>query len=249
MSRKLLIGNWKMNSSLAANTILLNGIKTGVNKVNCEVAVCVPAPYFAQCQAELTGTNIAWGAQDISTHDIGPYTGEVSVTMLRDFGCRYTIVGHSERRMNHGETDQIVAEKARRALTNGIHPVICVGETLPQRESGETADVVGRQLDTVLSALEPDDLWNIVIAYEPVWAIGTGKTATPQMAQEVHALLRAKLAARNAAAANSVPILYGGSLRPDNAREMLSMHDIDGGLVGGASLNAHDFLAIANAMP
>jgi triosephosphate isomerase len=192
----------------------------------------------------LTGTQVAWGAQDVSTHDIGPYTGEVSVTMLRDFGCRYTIVGHSERRMNHGETDQIVAEKARRALSNGIHPIICVGETLTQRESGQTADVVGGQL----SVLEPDDLWNIVIAYEPVWAIGTGKTATPQMAQEVHALLRSKVAARNAAAANSVPILYGGSLRPDNAREMLSMHDIDGGLVGGASLNASDFMAIANAV-
>ena len=248
MRRKLLIGNWKMNSSLAANTILLNGIKSGVATAHCDLAVCVPAPYFSQCQAELTGTQVAWGAQDVSTHDIGPYTGEVSVTMLRDFGCRYTIVGHSERRMNHGETDQIVAEKARRALSNGIHPIICVGETLTQRESGQTADVVGGQLDTVLSVLEPDDLWNIVIAYEPVWAIGTGKTATPQMAQEVHALLRSKVAARNAAAANSVPILYGGSLRPDNAREMLSMHDIDGGLVGGASLNASDFMAIANAV-
>ena len=247
MRRKLLIGNWKMNSSLAANTILLNGIKAGIGKANCEVAVCVPAPYFSQCQSELTGTSIAWGAQDVSTHDVGPYTGEISVAMLRDFGCRYVIVGHSERRVNHGETDQIVAEKARRAITNGLTPVICVGETLVQREAGQTAEVVSRQLEAVLSAIEPDDLWGIVIAYEPVWAIGTGKTATPQMAQEVHALLRAKLLARNDVAASSIPILYGGSIRSDNAREILQMHDIDGCLVGGASLNANDFLSIASA--
>jgi triosephosphate isomerase (TIM) len=247
MRRKLLVGNWKMNSSLAANTILLNGIKAGMGKTNCEVAVCVPAPYFAQCQTELTGTNIAWGAQDVSMHDIGPYTGEISVAMLRDFGCRYVVIGHSERRINHGESDQTVAEKARRAITNGITPIICVGETLAQREAGQTAEVVGKQLDVVLAAIEPDDLWGLVIAYEPVWAIGTGKTATPQMAQEVHALLRAKLSARNSAAASTIPILYGGSLRPDNAREIMQMHDIDGCLVGGASLNANDFLAIANA--
>ena len=247
MRRKLLIGNWKMNSSLAANTILLNGIKTGIGKANCEVAVCVPAPYFGQCQSELTGTNIAWGAQDVSTHDVGPYTGEISVAMLRDFGCRYVIVGHSERRINHGETDQVVAEKARRAITNGVTPVICVGETLVQREAGQTAEVVSRQLDAALSSIETDDLWGIVVAYEPVWAIGTGKTATPQMAQEVHALLRSKLSAKNSVAASSVPILYGGSIRPDNAREILQMHDIDGCLVGGASLNANDFLAIASA--
>ncbi len=248
MRRKLLVGNWKMNSSLAANVILLNGLKAGLGKSNSDIAVCVPAPYFAQCQAELTGTDIAWGAQDVSTHDIGPYTGEISVAMLRDFGCRFVMVGHSERRVNHGESDQQVAEKARRALSNGITPIVCVGETLAEREAGRTGEVVSRQLEAVLSVIEPDDLFGIVVAYEPVWAIGTGKMATPQMAQEVHALLRAKLSARNSTAASSVPILYGGSLRPDNAKEMLQMHDIDGGLVGGASLNASDFMAIASAV-
>ena len=247
MRRKLLVGNWKMNSSLAANTILLKGIKSGAGKTDSDIAVCVPAPYFAQCQSELTGSAVSWGAQDVSEHETGPYTGEVSVAMLRDFGCRYVIVGHTERRLNHGETDAVVAEKARRALMNGVTPIICVGETISEREAGKTEEVVGRQLDAVLSVLEPDDLWALVIAYEPVWAIGTGKTATPQMAQEVHAMLRSRLKAKNPAAAGSVHIIYGGSMRPDNAKELLQMPDIDGGLIGGASLNAADFLAIANA--
>lgn len=247
MRRKLLVGNWKMNSSLAANATLLAGIKAGASGMSCDIAVCVPAPYLAQCQAELTGTGIAWGAQDMSAHDSGPYTGEVSAAMLRDFGCRYAIVGHSERRAFHGETNEKVAEKVQRALATGVTPIVCVGETLAERESGQTSAIVSQQLDAVLAVVEPDDISCLVIAYEPVWAIGTGKTATPQMAQEVHALLRARLAAKNPVAAGRVHILYGGSMRPDNAGDLLQMPDIDGALIGGASLNASDFLAIADA--
>lgn len=247
MRRKLLVGNWKMNSSLAANATLLAGIKAGAGKAGCDIAVCVPAPYLAQCQSELTGTNISWGAQDLSSHDSGAFTGEVSASMLRDFGCRYAIVGHSERRAYHGETNEQVAEKVRRALATGLTPIVCVGETLAEREAGRTAMVVGQQLDAVLSIVEPDDVSGIIIAYEPVWAVGTGRTATPQMVQEVHGLLRAKLIAKNPATASRVYILYGGSIRPDNAGDLLQMPDIDGGLIGGASLNASDFLAIADA--
>lgn len=247
MRRKLLVGNWKMNSSLAANATLLAGIKAGAGKVACDIAVCAPAPYLAQCQAELTGTGIAWGAQDMSAHDSGAYTGEVSAAMLRDFGCRYAIVGHSERRANHGETNERVAEKVKRALANGVIPIVCVGETLAERDAGQTATVVSQQLDAVLAVVEPDDISGFVIAYEPVWAIGTGKTATPQMVQEVHALLRARLAIKNPATAGRAHILYGGSIRPDNAEDLLQMPDIDGGLIGGASLNASDFLAIVDA--
>jgi len=247
MRRKLLVGNWKMNSSLAANTALLAGIKAGAGKVRCDIAVCAPAPYLAQCQSELTGTSITWGAQDLSSHDSGAFTGEVSASMLRDFGCRYAIVGHSERRAYHGETNEQVAEKVRRALATGLTPIVCVGETLADREAGRTAEVIGRQMDAILVVIEPDDISRIIIAYEPVWAVGTGRTATSQMVQEVHALLRARLVLRNPATAGSAYILYGGSIRPDNARDLLQMPDVDGGLIGGASLNASDFLEIADA--
>lgn len=248
MRHKLLVGNWKMNGSLAANEILLGGIKTASLRADREIAVCVPAPYLAQCQSELKGTRIAWGAQDVSAHDAGAYTGEISVAMLRDFGCRFVIVGHSERRAYHGETDQTVAEKVMRALSNGVIPIVCLGETLAEREAGKTGDVVSRQLDAVLAVIGADDMLGMVLAYEPVWAIGTGMTATPQMAQDVHALLRARLTEKNPHVADRVHILYGGSMRPDNARELLQMHDIDGGLIGGASLNAENFLAIADAV-
>jgi len=247
MRRKLLVGNWKMNSSLAANATLLAGIKAGSSRADRDIAVCVPAPYLAQCQSELTGTAIAWGAQDVSAHDSGAYTGEISVAMLRDFGCRYVILGHSERRSNHRENNKQIAEKVKRVLSNGLTPIICVGETLAEREAGHTDLIVCQQLDAVLNVIEPDDISSLVVAYEPVWAIGTGKTATPQMAQDVHALLRARLAAKNPQAAGRVHILYGGSMRPDNAGDLLQMPDIDGGLIGGASLNAADFLAIADA--
>ena len=247
MRHKLFVGNWKMNGSLAANGILLGGLRAASLKPDRDIAVCVPAPYLPQCQSELTGTRISWGAQDVSVHDSGAYTGEISVAMLRDFGCRFVIVGHSERRAYHGESDAMVAEKVQRALANGVTPIVCLGETLAEREAGETSKVVCRQLEAVLAVSGADDILGMVLAYEPVWAIGTGRTATPQMAQDVHALLRARLAEKNAPAAGRVHILYGGSMRPDNARELLQMQDIDGGLIGGASLNAADFLAIADS--
>jgi triosephosphate isomerase len=242
--RKLIVGNWKMNGSIVANAILLKEIKVGAAKENCDVAVCAPFPYLAQCQNELAYSSTAWGAQDVSAHSVGAYTGEVSTRMLLDFECSLVIVGHSERRAYHGENDEMVANKAQRALSGGLTPIVCVGETLAEREAGQTANVVSRQLDAVLSVLEADETAKIVVAYEPVWAIGTGKNATPEMAQEVHALLRARLSNKNPSAADSVRILYGGSMKPDNANELLVMPDIDGGLIGGASLNADDFLAI-----
>jgi triosephosphate isomerase (TIM) len=244
MRRKLIAGNWKMNGSLAANAVLLSGIKAASMQPSCEVAVCVPAPYLAQCQAELAGGPIAWGAQDVSSHESGAYTGEVSASMLLDLGARYVIVGHSERRLYHRESDELIAQKTIRAIRAGLAPIVCVGELLSERESGQTDIVVSRQIDAVLNALAPDDLGRIVVAYEPVWAIGTGKTATPQMAQDVHAMLRARFAGKSVAAAEKVLILYGGSMKADNAAELLAMRDIDGGLIGGASLKAADFLSI-----
>jgi triosephosphate isomerase len=244
MRHTLIAGNWKMNGSLAANAVLLGGIKAASMQPSCEVAVCVPAPYLAQCQAELAGGSITWGAQDVSSHESGAYTGEVSGSMLMDFGARYVIVGHSERRSYHQESDELIAQKTIRAIRVGLVPIVCVGESLFERESGQTEVVVGRQLDAILSALAPEDTEGIVVAYEPVWAIGTGKTATPQMAQDVHAMLRARLAGKSVTAAEKVQILYGGSMKPDNAAELLAMRDIDGGLIGGASLKAADFLSI-----
>jgi triosephosphate isomerase (TIM) len=247
MRRTLIAGNWKMNGNQAANTALLNEIKSGLGQSACAVAVCVPAPYYAQCQSVLSGSSIAWGGQDVSIHESGAYTGEVAASMLVDFSCAYVIVGHSERRTYHGESDELVAKKAVRALAAGLTPIVCVGESLEQRESGKTGEVVGMQMDAVLAAVSSDDLVKIVVAYEPVWAIGTGKTATPQMAQDVHAMLRQKLSAKSRAAADAVQIIYGGSMKPDNAKELLAMPDIDGGLIGGASLKSSDFLAIVRA--
>lgn len=244
MRRKLIAGNWKMNGSLAANSVLLEAIKADIGRPACEVVVCVPSPYLAQCQTALVGSSIALGAQDLSSHGSGAYTGEVSAAMLVEFGCKYAIVGHSERRTYHGETDSIVAGKALRALQAGLIPIVCIGESLEQRESGKTAAIVTAQTDAVLAVLSEEQAAQIVLAYEPVWAIGTGKTATPEMAQEVHALLRARLAAKNQGAADRVQILYGGSMKAENASELLAMPDIDGGLIGGASLKAKDFLAI-----
>ena len=247
MRRKFIAGNWKMNGSLAANAALLNGIKTELGKPACDVAVCVPAPYFAQCRSALGDAPVAWGGQDISVHDAGAYTGEIAGAMLADFGCRYVLVGHSERRSYHCESDELVARKAAQARRTGLVPIVCVGESLSERESGQTEAVVGHQVDAVLAELASSELENIVIAYEPVWAIGSGRTATPQMAQDVHALVRARLSAKNPAAANAVRILYGGSMKPDNAKELLAMPYIDGGLIGGASLKSADFLAIVRS--
>lgn len=247
MRRKLIAGNWKMNGSLAANAALLSGIQSNLHVPSCEVAVCVPAPYLAQCRSALAGTVIGWGAQDLSAHESGAYTGEISAAMLTDFDCLHVLAGHSERRAYHGESDELVGRKSARALAAGLRPIVCVGETLAEREAGQTEQVVQRQLEAVLKEVADADLVRLVIAYEPVWAIGTGKTATPQMAQDVHAFLRARLAARHAAAATQVQILYGGSMKPDNAADLLAMEDIDGGLIGGAALKAEDFLAIVHA--
>jgi triosephosphate isomerase len=195
----------------------------------------------------LTGSSIAWGAQDVSAEARGAFTGEVAASMLGEFGCAYALAGHSERRTYHGETDAVVATKALRALEFGIVPVVCVGETLAEREAGQTEAVVGRQLAAVLEALSVEQLGRIVLAYEPVWAIGTGKTASSEQAQAVHAFLRAEVAKRDAGVAQRMQMLYGGSVKPDNAAELFSMADIDGGLIGGASLKAEDFLAIGRA--
>ncbi|MEO8600814.1 MAG: triose-phosphate isomerase [bacterium] len=247
MRRILVCGNWKMNGSLVSNAKLLAEIEAGLTRSSCEVAACVPAVYIQQCQLALTGSLLGLGAQDVSAHIAGAYTGEISVSMLQDFSCKYVILGHSERRAYHAETDALVALKMQRVIQSGMTPILCVGETLAQREAGQTKTVVCDQMDILLAAIGYADLGKVVIAYEPVWAIGTGKTATPEMAQEVHAILRAKLAQKNAELSQTVRILYGGSMKPDNARELLAMPDIDGGLIGGAALNSTDFLAIVHS--
>jgi triosephosphate isomerase len=244
MRRKLVAGNWKMHGNHRANAELLAGI-IGARPFGCDVAVCVPYPYLSETAVALAGSDLRWGAQDCSAHEQGAYTGEVSAAMLAEFGCRYVIVGHSERRQYHAETDQLVADKAKAALACGITPIVCVGETLAQREAGQTEAVVKRQLSAVIHALG-HCAGEMVVAYEPVWAIGTGRVATPEQAQSVHALLRAQLSAATAHAGD-MKILYGGSMKPDNAVSLLSQPDIDGGLIGGASLKAADFAAICRA--
>jgi len=242
---KLIAGNWKMNGGLEANDALVRAIVAGIKDAACDVAVCVPAPYLAQVQMLKSGSRLELGAQDVSPHEKGAYTGEVSAAMLREFGVRYAIVGHSERRQYHGETDALVAEKTKAALAAGVTPIVCVGETLAERESGHTDEIVKRQLAAVIH-VNGHCISEIVVAYEPVWAIGTGKTATPEQAQQVHALLRKQLAAATAHA-ERVHILYGGSMNAANAASLLAQPDIDGGLVGGASLKAADFLQIVAA--
>jgi triosephosphate isomerase (TIM) len=243
--RKLIAGNWKMNGALAANAALVEAVLAGMPASPCAVAMCVPAPYLAQVGGLLAGKPVGLGAQDVSAHAPGAYTGEVSAAMLRDLGVRYAIVGHSERRQYHGETDAVVAEKARMALASGITPIVCVGETLAERDAGATEDVVRRQLAAVIH-VNGHCISEIVVAYEPVWAIGTGKTASPQQAQQVHAVLRAQLKAATAQP-ERVAILYGGSMNAGNAAQLLAEPDIDGGLIGGASLKPADFLAIIAA--
>jgi triosephosphate isomerase len=244
---KLMVGNWKMHGSLAANASLLSELLGGMGGVNCRAAVCVPAPYLAQAQILLAGSALALalGAQDVSAHESGAYTGEVSAAMLRDFAVRYVIVGHSERRQFHGETDTVVAHKAQRALAAGITPIVCVGESLAEHEAGQTEAVVKRQLAAVIHT-NGHCISEIVVAYEPVWAIGTGLTATPEQAQGVHAVLRAQLQAATAQA-DRVSILYGGSMNAANAADLLAQPDVDGGLIGGASLKASDFLSMLKA--
>lgn len=236
-----------MNGSRTGNVQLLQGILAGLTDQGAQCAVCVPAPYLFQCEQLLAGSAMAWGAQDVATEPCGAFTGEVCSSMLQDFGCRYVIVGHSERRAYHGESNKLVASKAKAALDAGLTPIVCVGETLAQREAGATQEVVGAQLDAVLELVGAEAVPRLVVAYEPVWAIGTGKTATPMMAQEVHAFLREKLRNCNADAAENVQILYGGSMKPENAGDLMAQPDIDGGLIGGAALKSTDFLGIIKA--
>jgi len=243
--RALVVGNWKMNGSRSVNAPLLASVLQA-RPFGCDVAVCVPFPYLPETAVALASSDLRWGAQDCSAHESGAYTGEVSSAMLAEFGCRYAIVGHSERRALHGESDQLVADKARAALAHGITPIVCVGETLEQRQAGQTDAIVKRQLSAVIHTLA-HCAGEIVVAYEPVWAIGTGLTAAPEQAQEVHALLRAQLRAATARA-DAMTLLYGGSVKPDNAAALLAQPDIDGGLIGGASLKAADFIAICRAV-
>ncbi|MDH3209265.1 MAG: triose-phosphate isomerase [Burkholderiaceae bacterium] len=243
--RKLVVGNWKMHGNRATNAALLPELLQGRAASGCDVAVCAPFPYLAQLKEVLTGSPVAWGAQDCSAYESGAYTGEVSSAMLADVGCRYVIVGHSERRAMHAESDQLVADKAKAALAHQLTPIVCVGETLAQRDAGETHAVVKRQLSAVIHTLA-HCISQVVVAYEPVWAIGTGRTATPEQAQAVHALLRAQLQAATEKA-DELRILYGGSVKADNAVSLFAQADIDGGLIGGASLKAVDFNAICSA--
>lgn len=238
------VGNWKMHGHRAGNAELLAALRAEGPFV-AEVAVCAPYPYLADVALSLQGSGIAWGAQDCSAHDSGAYTGEVAASMLAEFGCRYVIVGHSERRAYHAEPDALVADKAKRALAHGLTPIVCVGETLAEHEAGETETVVKRQLSAVIHALG-HCISQVVVAYEPVWAIGTGRTATPDLAQAVHARLRQQLHAATEKAAQ-MSLLYGGSVKADNAATLFAQPDIDGGLVGGASLKASEFAAICRA--
>ena len=246
MTKKLIAGNWKMNGGLDANQALVLELLAGIGQPACDVAVCPPAPYLGQVQLLLAGSKaVELGAQDVSRHESGAYTGDVSAAMLKDFGVRYCIVGHSERRQHQAESDVHVALKVQRALAAGITPIVCVGETLREREEGMTEFIVKRQLSAVVH-LNGHCISEIVVAYEPVWAIGTGQTATPSQAQQVHAVLRAQLKAATEHAERG-RILYGGSMNAANAAQLLAQPDIDGGLIGGASLKAPDFLKIVAA--
>ena len=246
--RTLVAGNWKMNGSRAESAALVGAVKRGVGAgVKAEVAICPPFILIPFAAETLAGSPVAWGGQNLSIHKSGAYTGEISGPMLRDFGCSYAIVGHSERRAYYGEDDQVVAQKFGAAQAAGLIPILCVGETLAERDAGTTEAVGARSLDAALAAHGIAAFKHAVIAYEPVWAIGTGKTATPQQAQAVHAFIRGRLAALDQAVAGGVRILYGGSVKGANAKELFGQADIDGGLIGGASLNAEEFLSICRA--
>jgi triosephosphate isomerase len=247
MRRKLVAGNWKMHGTLRQNSALLADVMAGADGLVCEIAVCPPYPYLGQVQSVLAGSAIVLGAQSVSEHVSGAFTGEVSASMLAEFGCRYVLVGHSERRALFGETDEVVAAKFEMAQKFGLVPILCVGEKLDERESGQTEIVIARQLSAVLDRVGAAVMASSVVAYEPVWAIGTGVTATPAQAQEVHVAIRARVAALDAGVAEGLRILYGGSVKPQNAKELFGQSDIDGGLIGGAALVADDFLTICLA--
>ncbi len=246
MRNRLVVANWKMNGSFAANAAWTKAF-FALGKFECDAAVCAPHVYLMQMSEQLKGSALALGAEDVSEYAEGAYTGEVSPAMLADVGCHYVIVGHSERRALFGDTDERVAQKAKAALAAGLTPIVCVGETLAERESSQTIRVVARQLAAVIKEVGAADFERCVIAYEPVWAIGTGKSATPEIAQQVHAALRTELALHSRDLAEKVRILYGGSVKPGNAAALFAMPDIDGGLIGGASLKAEDFYAICTA--
>lgn len=249
MRKRLVAGNWKMHGNLIENKNLLNAILPSLDKLpGADFAVCVPYPYLSSVQVLLQGTKVLLGAQTVSQYDKGAYTGEISVNMLKDFGCTYVIVGHSERRMLFGENNQAVAEKYIAAQKGNLVPILCVGETLEQRERGITEEIIKEQLKAVTELAGVESLKKAVIAYEPVWAIGTGKTATPQQAQDVHVFIRKMIAAQNTQIAHELAILYGGSVKAGNASELFAMADIDGGLIGGASLIAEEFIAICRAV-
>ena len=245
---KQVVANWKMNGNAVANGVLLQALCQGLTKQGqVQVAVCVPFPYLEQVRNALADSELSWGAQDVSEYLPGAYTGDVSLEMLKDFGCSLTLVGHSERRQYYAESNQRSAAKAMRALRGGLNVCFCVGEREEERRSGRTAEVVKAQLDALLLQIEVADCSRLIIAYEPVWAIGTGRTATPEQAQAVHEMLRDAVRQAAAVDADRIPILYGGSVKPDNAKALFAMPDIDGGLIGGASLVARDFLNIVAA--
>ena len=244
MRKTLVVGNWKMHGSRPANAELLAGV-LAARPFTTDVAVCVPYVFLNETAATLAGSDVRWGAQDVSAHAQGAYTGEISAAMLAECGCRYAIVGHSERRAYHAESDELVATKAQAALAKGVTPIVCVGETLAEREAGRTEAVVKRQLSVVIHTLAHCAA-EMVVAYEPVWAIGTGRTANPDQAQAVHAVLRAQLQAATGRG-QAMRIIYGGSVKPDNAATLFAQPDIDGGLIGGAALKAADFVAICRA--
>jgi triosephosphate isomerase len=247
MRQAMVAGNWKMNGSSASVSELIAGIKAGMGEISAEVAVCPPFVYIPTVASAISGSAIKLGAQNMCDQDSGAFTGEIAGPMLKDVGCDYVIIGHSERRAMYGETDAVTAAKYGAVLKTGLKPIFCIGETLEERESGVTNDVIARQIDAILETDGVASLADAVLAYEPVWAIGTGKTATPEMAQEVHAFIRGKIAALDAAVADGLRILYGGSMNPANAADLIAQADIDGGLIGGASLKADDFLAICKA--
>ncbi|WP_054763111.1 triose-phosphate isomerase [Methylomonas koyamae] len=248
MRRSLIMGNWKMNGSREEGQKLAQALADGLGNVEQEVAVCVPFVYLSDIRTVLASSPIALGAQNVADQASGAYTGEVSAAMLADIGCKYALVGHSERRSYYGDTNESVAKRFAQALSKGVVPVLCVGETLEEREQDKTFQVVDEQLDAVIAEAGIEAFEKAVIAYEPVWAIGTGKVATDEQAQEVHQYIRKRIADRNPAIAEKVQILYGGSVKPDNAKGLFAMPDIDGGLVGGASLDAKGFLQICHSV-
>ena len=247
MRQVIVAGNWKMNASKETVNTLIMGILSGMADVDANVIVCAPSPYMSQVEALITHSQLHLGAQDLNVNASGAFTGEVSADMIKDFGAQYVIIGHSERRSLYGETNEIVASKVQVALDNNLTPLFCIGETLEQREAGSMEAVVSRQIQAVIDRVGIDAFKNIIIAYEPVWAIGTGVTASPQQAQDAHAFIRSMLAQNDASVAQTTPILYGGSMNPGNAAELIGCEDIDGGLIGGASLKAEDFLQICKA--